>query len=111
TRRPVLCWEPPSSPLLDLRCKAQPMPARVGDQRPQRSPGAPSTLAMAEDRRPLIDEGVHALLLPFRGEGGLEQKALMTQTFGKWSLERAVDRFLRHLHRRRVVTDDRMRGF
>jgi hypothetical protein len=65
---------------------------------------------MTKDRRPLVDKGVHALLLPFRRKRGLEQKAFVAQTFGKWSLERAVDRFLCHLHRRRVVTGDRMRG-
>ena len=35
---------------------------------------------MAEDRRPLVDEGVHTLLLPFGCERGLEQKTLMAQT-------------------------------
>src|SRR5450631_4125242 len=67
--------------------------------------------AMAEDRRPLVDEGIHTLLLTFRCERSLEQKTLMTQTLRKWSLERAIDRFLCHLHRRRVVASDRMRGF
>src|SRR4029077_17054021 len=54
---------------------------------------------------------VHTLLLPFRREGGLEQKTLMAHPLRKWRLERPIDRSLGHLHCWRVVAGNRMRGF
>ena len=66
---------------------------------------------MTENRRPLVDEGVHTFLLPFGRKRCLEQKTLVPQSFRKRSLERSIDGLLGHFDCRCVVAGDRMRGF